>query len=66
MTPLIGREDIGATIQALLLRNHVRLVTLTGPGGTGTQLGGVPISPAAQVASPFTNRRFAGGWGAPA
>jgi predicted ATPase/class 3 adenylate cyclase/DNA-binding CsgD family transcriptional regulator len=34
-TPLIGREREVATVQHLLQRETVRLVTLTGPGGTG-------------------------------
>jgi predicted ATPase/class 3 adenylate cyclase len=34
-TPLIGREREVAELQELLGRSDVRLVTLTGPGGTG-------------------------------
>ncbi len=34
-TPLIGRDHDLATVQQLLLQEHVGLLTLTGPGGIG-------------------------------
>ena len=40
LTPLIGREQEVTAVQRLVQREGVRLVTLTGPGGTGkTRLG---------------------------
>ena len=35
LTPLVGRDAESAALRTLLAHEHVRLVTLTGPGGIG-------------------------------
>ena len=43
-TSLIGRESMTASICALIRRNDVRLVTLTGPGGSGKTRVGLHVT----------------------
>jgi predicted ATPase/class 3 adenylate cyclase len=55
-TPLLGRERVTKEVAALLLRDDVRVVTLTGAGGTGKTRIGLQV--AAEVVDEFPGGVF--------
>ena len=52
LTPLVGREREVAQVSSLLLRDDVRLVVLTGPGGVGKTRVALQVATDAQEAFP--------------
>jgi len=52
LTPLIGRAAAVTVVAAYLVHDHVRLLTLTGPGGVGKTRLGLAVAQTVQAAFP--------------